>query len=399
MVSVPAPRKLRVGIVADYAEEGWPSMDLVAERLVTELATTADAAIDAELLRPAMRRRFSRPGVTAGRAFNADRLLARFVDYPRWLRRRRESFDLFHLVDHSYSQLVHSLPSTTTIVSCYDLDTFRCLLDPAAEPRGPLFRAMVRHQLAGFRGAARIACSSRATRDAILAAELAPDERVTVVPLGLHPAFLEQPDEAAERRIDELAGPTDPERVDLLHVGSTIPRKRIGDLLRIVAAVGARRAGRASGVRLLRAGGLLSPEQRRLAERLGAGEVVEMPFLDPAELAALYRRAALVLLPSEREGFGLPVIEALACGTPMVASDLDVLREAGGEATTYAPLGDVDAWARTIDRLLTERDDDPPAWRERRAAGRRRGRLFSWSRYARRMTEIYRAVRSEEHHV
>ena len=66
-----------------------------------------------------------------------------------------------------------------------------------------------------------------------------------------------------------------------------------------------------------------------------------LPFLDRATLAAVYRRSALVLLPSEREGFGLPVLEALACGTPVVASDIDALREVGGDAVRYCPAEDV----------------------------------------------------------
>ena len=60
--------------------------------------------------------------------------------------------------------------------------------------------------------------------------------------------------------------------------------------------------------------------------------IVVLPFVDRATLAAVYRRAALALLPSEREGFGLPLVEALACGTPVVASDIPVLREVGGDA-------------------------------------------------------------------
>ena len=66
-----------------------------------------------------------------------------------------------------------------------------------------------------------------------------------------------------------------------------------------------------------------------------------MPLLDRDELADLYRRAALVLLPSDREGFGLPVVEAMACGTPVVASDIPALREIGGDAAAYCAPGDV----------------------------------------------------------
>ena len=80
---------------------------------------------------------------------------------------------------------------------------------------------------------------------------------------------------------------------------------------------------------------------------LGFGDaIVVLPALDRSTLAAVYRRCALLLMPSEREGFGLPVLEALACGTPVVASDAPALREVGGYAAAYCPVDDLEAWHR-----------------------------------------------------
>jgi glycosyltransferase involved in cell wall biosynthesis len=74
------------------------------------------------------------------------------------------------------------------------------------------------------------------------------------------------------------------------------------------------------------------------------------------ELAWLYQQATLVLVPSRHEGYGLPVVEALAFGTPVVASDLPALREVGGEAARYAPVGDAAAFAREIEQIVAHRD-------------------------------------------
>jgi glycosyltransferase involved in cell wall biosynthesis len=94
-------------------------------------------------------------------------------------------------------------------------------------------------------------------------------------------------------------------------------------------------------------------------------------------------------MPSEREGFGLPVLEALACGTPVIASDIEPLREVGGTAATYCPPDDVDAWVAAIQAALDERQRDPTAWRTRRQAGVERATAFSWSRYTSQCAALY----------
>ena len=114
-----------------------------------------------------------------------------------------------------------------------------------------------------------------------------------------------------------------------------------------------------------------------------------LPHLQRKVLASVYRRANLMLLPSEREGFGLPLAEAMACGTPVVASDLPVLREIGGDAAEYCAVGDISGWADTIARLFRERETDPEAWQRRRAVGIHRASRFTWAEYARRMAAIY----------
>jgi glycosyltransferase involved in cell wall biosynthesis len=120
-----------------------------------------------------------------------------------------------------------------------------------------------------------------------------------------------------------------------------------------------------------------------------AGAVLPLPFLDRATLAAVYRRAALVLLPSEAEGFGLPAAEALACGAPLLASDIPAVREVAGAAAEYRPVGDVAAWA---DAALSLLHAMPDARQARRASGIARARLFSWPVHADRLVDIYHEV-------
>jgi glycosyltransferase involved in cell wall biosynthesis len=386
------PLPLRVGIVCDYREERWPSMDLVADMLLGSLRTAHASEIEPIELRPSMRVRFGEAPGLAGTsvARNADRLIGRFVDYPRWLSRRQNGASVFHIVDHSYAHLVQALPAGRTVVTCHDLDTFRSILDPAAEPRGWAFRAMTRRILTGLQRAAMVICDSNATRDGILAHDLVPSERLGVVYLGVDPIMTSRPDPVADDHIASLVGPADATRGDLLHVGSTIPRKRIDVLLRTFAAVNAR----LPDTRLIRVGGAFTPSQAALARDLGIDPsmIVVLPHLERRQLAAVYRRAALVLQPSDAEGFGLPVVEAMACGTPVLASDLPVLREVGGAAATYCPVGDVGVWSGTVCAMLGERRGAAAQWAARRRAALDESARFSWVRFAERMVEVYRTV-------
>ena len=388
-------KRLRIAIVCDYPEEGWPSMDLVAEMVLTHLQTGHEAEVEAVRVCPPYRTRAGLSPIrrTARAARNLDRLLNRYVDYPRYLRRlaARESFDVYHVIDHSYAQLVHAVPPGRAIVTCHDLDTFRCLLHPDVDPRPSWFRALTRRTLTGLQSAAAIACDSEATRSVILEHRLTPPERLTTVYLGVSSDFIADRVPEADAALDRLIGRSDsPRSVDLLHVGSNIRRKRIDVLLRTFAAV--RR--QIPEARLIKVGGDFDPTQAALARDLDlAGSILILPFLnDRRVLAALYRRAALVLLPSEAEGFGFPMVEATSCGAQVLASDLPVLREVGGDAAVYRPMGDVESWGLAAVEMIGEYLSESDVWQGRRSAGLARSGLFRWKTHAARLVDHYKMI-------
>jgi glycosyltransferase involved in cell wall biosynthesis len=246
---------------------------------------------------------------------------------------------------------------------------------------------MTRRILSGLRLAAHIACDSEATRGALVALAGFSADRLSVIPNGTDTGGDPDADAAADVEAARMLGPR--RGVELLHVGSTIPRKRIDVLLDVFAGVHRARPE----MRLTRVGGPFTAEHRIRARDLGVLDAIQvLPFVDRATLGAVYRRSVLALLPSDREGFGLPIVEALACGTPMVASDIPVLREIGSDAVTYCPVADAGAWVATIARLLRERDADAAAWQARRSAGLARAQAFSWSRYTDGVVGRYDAI-------
>jgi len=369
----------RLALLMDPREEGWPSMDLVGEALLEGLTShpTEVSAVSVRPPMPRVARRVPHLG-TRNAAFNADRLLTRFGLYPGRALLVRGHYDAFHVVDHTYSQLVHALPTGRTGVYCHDLDAFRSVLEPQREPRPAWFRLMARAQLAGLERAALVFHSTQTVRSQLLARGVVDPSRLVWAPYGVSPEY--RPEPVPGDRSAELLAPLGGQPY-LLHVGSAIPRKRLDVLFAAFAALRARHPD----LRLVQQGGTLSPTQRAQVEELGIGDaLLQPPRQERPTLAGLYRRARAVLVTSDMEGFGLPVIEALACGAPVVASDLPVLREVGADACVYCPVGEVPTWVEAVDALLTGGQPPPP--REARLA---RAARFTWAAHARTVLEAY----------
>ena len=377
-------RPVRVAIVCDFREEGWHSMDLIADMLLEMLPLTSRGEIIATRLLPPMPRRLSLVPMIGSHARLrlADRLAGRFHDYPRWLARRARDFDIFHIVDHSYAHLVRVLPQGRTVVTCNDVDAIRSVLPGHKRTFDPM-RLIASPILEGLAKASRVACISRDTREKLLAARRLDPARVSVSYLGPHPTCSPVADAPWDQEVARMLGPA---ATEVLHVGSTIPRKRIETLLEIFRGL----SERWPGLRLVRVGDPLTAPQQVLASNLGISDrIVQMPFLDRPMLAAIYRRASIVLLPSEREGFGLPLVEAMACGTPVVASAIPALEEVGGATASFCAPGDVNGWVGAASSLLRERENDPSRWAIRQQACVRAAARFDWRNYAREMTDIY----------
>ena len=177
----------------------------------------------------------------------------------------------------------------------------------------------------------------------------------------------------------------------LLHVGAMVPRKRLDLVLRLFAHV---RASIPAAV-LVRVGGTLSPAMSELARQLGIeGAIIKMPFLSRADLAALYRRADALVLTSDQEGFGLPVIEAMAAGLPVVAREIPTLREVAGDAVLHVASDSAEALAAAVVRLLR----DPAMRASLRAAGIKRAQLYRWEHTAAATASVYDELLRQQCH-
>ena len=371
----------RLAILCDFPEENWVSMNLVAEMLWRELRDGQCEALDAQRVCPPFRRRASVVPLMRDVALarNFDRVTNRLRDYPRFLRTIANAYDAFHVADHSYAALVHALPAQRTGVFCHDLDAFRSILDPRGHRRPRWFRAMSAHILAGMQKAAVVFYTTDDVGRQIRRHGLVDPARLVQAPLGVAEEFV--PCEAEGEPIDPKISRAAGQGPFVLHVGSCIKRKRIDVLLDVVAQLRLHDPR----IRLIKVGGEWRGEHLAQQKRLGiADKILHFPDIDRRALAWLYRRAAAVLVTSESEGFGLPVIEALACAAPVVASDIHVLREVGGDAVIYCPVGEAGMWANVVGQLIDGTLNAPS--REARLA---RASIYSWTNHARIIGHTY----------
>jgi glycosyltransferase involved in cell wall biosynthesis len=207
---------------------------------------------------------------------------------------------------------------------------------------------------------------SQWTKEKIVERFKIPAEKVVVTPNGVDPIF--RPD-----------GPEEGGPPYLLFVGTIEPRK---DPVAAVEAL----AMLEGDLRLILAGPLkhAAASVREAIERLGLGDRVQLRGnLQKDQLAKLYRGARCFVFPSRYEGFGLPILEAMACGTPVVTTTAGSIPEVAGDAAILVPVSDAEALADGVRRALEQRD-------VLRTAGLARAGQFSWAETARRTFEAYR---------
>lgn len=370
---------MKIGVVCDLLEEGWASMDLVASSLLEHGA--AIPGVSLECIRPPVPRAVGRLAAPAGYAGGFARRWARRVSigalryayYPLFAR-RLGGCDWFHVADHSYAHLLPRLPHGRAGVYCHDIDAFRALVGPAKRPWGRLLAAKT---LEGVQRARLVFHSTLAVREELLAHRFVSAERLVHAPYGIGPEFGPEP-RAEDLRL-AVAGPF------VLNVGNLIPRKNPDFLVSVVGVLLRSRPE----LHFVQIGGTFTGRQlERLREYGVEARTHQLRGLTRAELAAYYRQARVVLLPSLAEGFGLPVIEALACRTPVVASDIPVFREVGGAGASYASLGTVEGFA-DVARTVLEGGGPTPTARAEAAA------RYSWTVHARTIVGAYSALEAQ----
>ncbi len=266
-------------------------------------------------------------------------------------------------------------PGAATVVTLHDLIWLR--REASMGPRDTL--AMRLTALPSVRMADRVLAVSAAARDDLVDTLGLDPDRVDVVPHGVGSEPLAHPvTETSMREALDLGN-----QPVVLCLAQKREHKNLAALIRALPALGDTRAV----VVLPGAPNAYEEELRRLADQLGVTDRVRFPpWLDESQIEGLFRMAACLALPSFEEGFGLPVLEAMSRGVPVVCSDIPPLREVAGDAALLFDPHDAAALADRLRSVLTDTRQAAVL----RETGRRRAARFTWDRAAQQTLASYR---------
>ena len=291
-----------------------------------------------------------------------------------------QGVELFHATDHLLPKLSHA----RSVFTLHDTAYLRF-------PRYylPRNRFYLRVMMPRFlqRADRVIAVSEFTRRDAIRMYRLNP-EKIEVIPEGVEARFKPDPDVTRVSAVRQRYSL--PERF-ILNVGTIQPRKNLPTLLEAFAAARPRHPD--VGLVIAGAKGWLYEGFFERLRALGLERVVRVTGHVPDEdLPALFNAAEVFAYPSVFEGFGLPPLEAMASGVPVLCSNSSSLPEVVGDAGLLLPPRDVGAWASGLGRVL----EDARLRAELRERGLVRARLFDWDTAAGKTLEVYRSVMSQK---
>ena len=359
-----------------------PSIDIYADNLVSLLKTVRPEWAITEIE--------PKPWNSPDKLWMSGSGLRKYYEcywrYPREVSQQKA--DIFHIVDHTDAHIARWLNKAgqLTVVTCHDLVQ---LIYPERQSRFPaLSLAVWRHSVQGMCLANHVVAVSSNTAQDVQKFLNIPAENVTVTLNGVEPQFRVLPADVVVSFRRQYA--LSPETICLLNVGGTHQRKNILTVLKVVKNI----RDKGLPVCLWKVGGQFTTEHKDyIQEHQLERQIVYIDNPDKETLISIYNAADILLSPSLYEGFGLTIVEAMACGTPVITSNVSSLPEVTGNAAILVEPTDVDGIVEAIINLR----NNPVNYKLLSNAGLNRSKYFKWEKSAERVATIYEKVLASNH--
>ena len=308
----------------------------------------------------------------------------RFYNHPRAV--ERIEADIFHIIDHTDGHIAYGLKKSgkPVIITCHDLVQYVYPEILKTESRFPaLSMAALKYSIKGIAVADRtIAISTNTAKDISHWLNIDP-KQVEIILNGVEPVFRRLSPEVVQDWRSQYAKSS--EEICLLNVGSTHQNKNISTVLKVVKAI----ADRQLPVRLWKVGDDFTTEQKQFIKNNALEKYIS--FVGKPDLEGLirfYNAADILLAPSLYEGFGLTILETMACGTPVITSNVSSLPEVAGDAAVLVEPTDVNAITEAVLRL----HQDSAFRSDLIAKGLTRSQEFTWRKTAEQVAQVYEQI-------
>ncbi len=308
----------------------------------------------------------------------------RFYNHPRAV--SKIEADVFHIIDHTNGHVAYWLKKLgkPIVITCHDLVQYVYPEILKNQSRFPAFSmAAWEYSVKGIAVADRaIAVSTNTAQDITNYLNINP-KKITVVPNGVESQFCQLSPEIVKKWRQQYVNFL--EEICILNVGSTHQRKNIITVLKVVKAI----ADQGLPVRLWKIGDDFTTEQKQfIRDRALDKHITFLAKPDREALIRFYNAADILLAPSLYEGFGLTILEAMACGTPVITSNVSSLPEVAGDGAILVTPTDVEAITQTIFRL----QKDSVYRQDLINQGLTKAKTFTWQKNAEAMARLYKEI-------